>query len=74
MSDTEAKILELIQGLTLAQQMDVLNHALAMLAAKQVRPQGRPPRAPVQQALIFLQTPGTATVSGVFRLMAFVGL
>ena len=35
MSDTEAKILELIQGLTLARQMDVLNHALAMLAAKQ---------------------------------------
>ena len=35
MSDTETKILELIQGLTLAQQMDVLNHALAMLAAKQ---------------------------------------
>ena len=35
MSDTETKILELIQGLTLAQQMDALNHALAMLAAKQ---------------------------------------
>lgn len=35
MSDTEAKILELIQGLTLAQQMDVLNRALEMLAAKQ---------------------------------------
>lgn len=35
MSDTEAKILELIQGLTLARQMDVLNRALAMLAAKQ---------------------------------------
>ena len=38
MSDTEAKILELIQGLTLARQMDVLNHALAMLAAKQETP------------------------------------
>ena len=38
MSDTEAKILELIQGLTLARQMDVLNHALAMLAAKQEMP------------------------------------
>lgn len=35
MSDTETKILELIQGLTLAQQMDALNHALAMLATKQ---------------------------------------
>lgn len=35
MSDMETKILELIQGLTLAQQMDALNHALAMLAAKQ---------------------------------------
>ncbi len=35
MSDTEAKILELIQGLTLAQQMDALNHALAMLGATQ---------------------------------------
>lgn len=35
MLDTESKILELIQGLTLAQQMDALNHALAMLAAKQ---------------------------------------
>ena len=35
MSDTEAKILELIQGLTLVQQMDALNRALAMLAAKQ---------------------------------------
>ena len=38
MSDTESKILELIQGLTLAQQMDALNHALAMLAAKQETP------------------------------------
>lgn len=38
MSDTEAKILELIQGLTLAQQMDALNHALAMLVAKQETP------------------------------------
>ena len=38
MSDTEAKILELIQGLTLAQQMDVLNRALEMLAAKQEMP------------------------------------
>lgn len=38
MSDTEIKILELIQGLTLAQQMDVLNHALAMLAAKRETP------------------------------------
>ncbi len=38
MSDTEAKILELIQGLTLTQQMDALNHALAMLAAKQEKP------------------------------------
>ena len=35
MSDIEAKILELIQGLTLTQQMDALNHALAMLAATQ---------------------------------------
>lgn len=35
MSDTESKILELIQGLTLAQQMDALNHALEMLATKQ---------------------------------------
>lgn len=38
MSDTETKILELIQGLTLAQQMDALNHALEMLAAKQETP------------------------------------
>ncbi len=35
MSDTETKILELIQGLTPIQQMDVLNHALEMLAATQ---------------------------------------
>ena len=35
MSDTEIKILELVQGLTPAQQMDALNHALVMLAAKQ---------------------------------------
>ncbi len=34
MSDTETKILELIQGLTLAQQEDVLNHALAVLSIK----------------------------------------
>lgn len=38
MSDTETKILELIQGLTLAQQMDALNHALVILAAKQETP------------------------------------
>ena len=38
MSDTEAKILELIQGLTLTQQMDALNHALEMLAATQETP------------------------------------
>lgn len=38
MSDTETKILELIQGLPLAQQMDALNHALAMLVAKQETP------------------------------------
>lgn len=37
MSDTEAKILELIQGLTLAQQKDALNHALEMLEATQER-------------------------------------
>ena len=35
MSDLEIKILKLIQGLTLDQQMDALNHALEMLAAKQ---------------------------------------
>lgn len=38
MSDIETRILELIQGLTLTQQMDALNHALAMLAAKQEMP------------------------------------
>lgn len=38
MLDTEAKILELIQGLTLAQQMDALNHARAILVAKQETP------------------------------------
>ncbi len=38
MSDTEAKILELIQGLTLAQQKDALNYALAMLGATQEKP------------------------------------
>lgn len=35
LSDTDAEILKLIQGLTLAQQMDALNHALSMLVAKQ---------------------------------------
>lgn len=35
MSDMEKKILELIQGLTLAQQRDALNYALEMLAEKQ---------------------------------------
>ena len=36
--------------------------------AQEVRPQGRPPRAPVQQALIFLQNPGAATVPGFFHV------
>lgn len=42
MSDMEAKILELIQSLTLEQQIDALNYALAMIATKK----GMPPAPP----------------------------
>lgn len=35
MSSMEVQILELIQGLTLAQQVEALNHALVLLVAKQ---------------------------------------
>ena len=35
---------------------------------QKVRPQGRPPRAPVLQALIFLQNPGATTVPGFFHV------
>lgn len=37
MSDKEAKILELIQDLTSAQQLEALNHALAVIGAREER-------------------------------------
>ena len=38
MSDIEAKILDIIQGLTLDQQVDALNRAREMLVARREKP------------------------------------
>ncbi len=48
-------------------QAGALRHGIAR-ALQEVRPQGRPPRTPVQQALSFLQNPGATTVPGFFHV------